>query len=195
MATGGADQAGPRWQVAPDDNPPDDRLDARKAVEISDRALSLATAAERESLALLPALVARGDLAPGRLHLQLDPNALGARLLVEPDSLDPQLLQLSFAFALRRRGIETKLIVGDRLPEPDMPLLRALADTHTEMAQRRIGRRRADIEATGRATGSRMRRRSYLAFLSPRIQQAILAGRVPEGLSLEKLLRIDLPLD
>jgi hypothetical protein len=40
-----------------------------------------------------------------------------------------------------------------------------------------------------------MRRRSYLAFLSPRIQQAIIAGRVPEGFGLEKLLRIDLPLD
>lgn len=40
-----------------------------------------------------------------------------------------------------------------------------------------------------------MCRRSYLAFLSPRSQQAIMAGRVPEGFGLDKVLLTDLPLD
>ena len=125
----------------------------------------------------------------------LDATTLASTLLVDPESLDPQLLLLSFGFSLRRRGIETRLVVGERVPEPDPALLRALADAHKEMAERRAGRARTDIEASSRPSGSRMRRRSYLAFLSPRIQQAILAGQVPESLGLEKLLRTYLPLD
>jgi site-specific DNA recombinase len=170
-------------------------VDARTAVRIGDRALALSAYILREGASLLPDLVQRGEIRSGSLHLQLDATALAAKLLVDPDSLDPQVLHLSFGFSLRRRGIETRLVVGEREPEPDATLLRALADAHKEMAERRAGRQRADNEATSRSSGSRMRRRSYLAFLSPRIQQAILAGKVPEGLGLEKLLRMDLPVD
>ncbi len=170
-------------------------VDARTAVQLSERALSMAAAIPGESMALLPDLVLRGDIRSGDLRLHLDASTLAARLLVGADTLDPHLLQLSFGFSLRRRGIETRLVVGEQEPGPDLTLLRALADAHTEMAERCAGRRRADIEATTRSSGSRMRRRSYLAFLSPRIQVAILAGRLPEGLNLEKLLRADLPLD
>lgn len=171
------------------------QVDARMARQISERALSLAEALSKDNLMLLPELLSRGDIATGTLTLQLDATKLGERLDVAPEALDPDLLRLSFSFALRRRGIETKLVVGERLAEPDITLLRALADAHREMAARRTGRERGDVGAPTRPSGSRMRRRSYLAFLSPKIQKAILAGRVPEGLGLEKLLRIDLPLD
>jgi site-specific DNA recombinase len=170
-------------------------VDARTAPEISKRALSLAASIQRDGLALLPDLVRRGEIGSGRFHLQLNAPSLAERLLVDPDSLDAALLALSFAFSLRRRGIETRLIVGERVPEPDPTLLRALADAHKEMAERRAGRMRDGSETSSRPSGSRMRRRSYLAFLSPRIQQAILAGTLPDGLGLEKLLGTDLPLD
>jgi hypothetical protein len=53
------------------------------------------------------------------------------------------------------------------------------------MASRKAGRRRPDASTP---TGSRARRRSCLAFLSPRIQAAILDGTAPKGLTLERLL-------
>lgn len=44
------------------------------------------------------------------------------------------------------------------------------------------------------ASGSRERRKAWLAFLSPRIQMAILEGRHPEHLTLERLLQSDMPV-
>ncbi|MCB6180044.1 hypothetical protein LHP98_18145, partial [Rhodobacter sp. Har01] len=170
-------------------------VDARAALILKDKALALPFAIEREPQVMLPTMVNRGDIAAGTLTLRLDAAAIATHLVVQPATLDPKLLQVAFTFSLRRRGIETKLIVGDCAPEPDLALLRALADAHKEMARRRAGHRRSDIDGAGGAAGSRMRRRSYLAFLSPRIQQATLAGQVPEGVSPERMLRTDLTLD
>ena len=48
--------------------------------------------------------------------------------------------------------------------------------------------------ATGHAE-SYIRTRSQLAFLSPAIQSAILEGRQPTNLTLERIIRKPLPLD
>lgn len=169
--------------------------DARSAVALAARAEALATNIERAPAALLPTLVACGTILTGEMQITLEAGALAETLGVSAAALDPALLSTAFRFALRRRGIETKLVVGEHVPLPDRNLQRALLEAHREMALRRDGRRRAETPDSAAISGSRTRRRSYLAFLSPRIQQAILAGEVPEGLTLEVLLRQDLPLD
>lgn len=74
-------------------------------------------------------------------------------------------------------------------------MLRALEESHRVAAARLM-----DASLGGhvlikeRPSGSRERRKAWLAFLSPRIQMAILEGRHPESLSLERILQSDMPL-
>ncbi len=51
------------------------------------------------------------------------------------------------------------------------------------------------IAAATRHTDSYIRSRAQLAFLSPAIQRAILEGRQPADLKLERIIRKPVPLD
>lgn len=167
--------------------------DARTTVALGDKVDAIADGIAADPGTQLPLLLARGRVHSGAMHLDLNAAALSVRLDVPADALAPEFLATSFRFHLRRRGIETKLVVGDAIPVPDTTMIRALHESHCEMAARMAGRRKSD--ASNSSKGSRARRRSYLAFLSPRIQQAILDGTTPEGLTLERLLAADLPMD
>ncbi len=166
--------------------------DARTALALGDKVTAVANDIAADPATQLPLLLARGRIRGGALHLDLNAATLADRLGVTADDLAPGFLATSFRFHLRRRGIETKLVVGDTVPVPDTTLIRALRESHREMAARKAGRRKSDAPTP---TGSRARRRSYLAFLSPGIQCAILDGTTPEGLTLERLLAADLPMD
>jgi site-specific DNA recombinase len=101
---------------------------------------------------------------------------------------------------IRRRGFEMRLIIqGSRAPAllVDLALLKAIAR----------GRQWADDLLTGRVESlaaiakregvlpNYVRRLTRLAFLAPRIVEAILAGHQPPELTAKALTeRIDLPL-
>ncbi len=98
-------------------------------------------------------------------------------------------------FELRRRGVEGKIVVGDREPEPDRTLLRTLSQAHAWTADLRSGKPLSEIAAAISHSESYIRTRSQLAFLSPQIQGAILEGRQPTNLTLERIIRKPVPLD
>lgn len=78
----------------------------------------------------------------------------------------------------------------------DGSLITALRKAHRELANHGISavRREALDQARG-LPDPYLRRIASLAFLAPDIQQSILAGRQPAGLSLKRLTQIELPLD
>jgi site-specific DNA recombinase len=82
------------------------------------------------SPALLGKLLSQATLAPKAITLTLVRDTFGAELGLKPEDLDPAALTIEAPFTLRRRGVEAKLIAGDRKPEPDRTLLRALAQAH-----------------------------------------------------------------
>ncbi|MEX2374063.1 MAG: recombinase family protein [Dehalococcoidia bacterium] len=79
----------------------------------------------------------------------------------------------------------------------DRSLVRGLARAHAlvRTAKASPGRTIEEVGASQGATESYVRRLSRLAFLAPDIQQAIIDGRQPVVVNLERLMRIDLPLD
>ena len=120
---------------------------------------------------------------------------LSHRLGVLPDSLAPQVLSLAIPVSLRRRGVEMKLVAGTAIPTPDPVLRTALASAHRWARAIKIG---TPLQEVARAAGhheSLVRTRTPLAFLSPKIQRAILDGTQPVDLTLERLVRQTLPLD
>ncbi|MCB6180155.1 recombinase family protein, partial [Rhodobacter sp. Har01] len=101
--------------------------DAGGAVEIVRRATALADRVESDAV-LLGRILAAGTLAPGKLQLRLDPGVIAAALDVPVASLSDSFLRFSCTFALRRRGVETRIIAGETVPAPDEVLQRTLAE-------------------------------------------------------------------
>ena len=92
-------------------------------------------------------LVERVTLARGEIHIRLDPGQLGQRLDVDPAALEQDVLSASFPFQLRKRGVETKLILADSPTGVDEPLISNIARAHHWFGQIRSGKTFAEIAA------------------------------------------------
>ncbi|NBR90951.1 MAG: hypothetical protein EBS68_13765, partial [Rhodobacteraceae bacterium] len=73
-------------------------------------------------------------------------------------------------------------------------LVKALYKAHLWIAALKAGASVADVAAKHGLTNSDLRKRIYLACLSPKIQRAILAGTFPDTISLTSLATQKLPL-
>ena len=144
---------------------------------------------------LLANITVGGQLAKGRIVLELNATELAIELGLKTDEIDPSALQIQAPFELRRRGVEGKIVAGDHEPEPDRTMLRALARAHIWTADLRRGKSLSDIAAATSHSESYVRTRAQLAFLAPKIQKAILVGSQPPELTLEKIIRKPIPLD
>ncbi|WP_298911298.1 hypothetical protein [uncultured Aliiroseovarius sp.] len=114
---------------------------------------------------------------------------------IPPQDIQPSLRQIMAPFACRRRGVEMKIIAGEREPIPGATLRRALHNAHIWTDQLKTGETLKQVAARVGKTESYIRRITPLAFLSPRIQTAIMEGTQPVELTLESLVRTSLPLD
>ncbi len=140
-------------------------------------------------------ILTRGTIAPRKIRLDLDPAALAEALRLSVDDLSSALVQVSTPVHLRRRGIEAKLVVGSPKPEPDPVLLRTLADAHRWVADLRMGTPLGAIAQEAGKDEGFVRKRIRLAFLTPKIQRAIVDGSLPPEFTLRQILRQPIPLD
>jgi len=100
---------------------------------------------------------------------------------------------------LRSWAGRTEIVRGNRRAvgstHIDAALVRGLARAHALVRERRSSHQTSDaFGAEHGAAPSYIRRLSRLAFLAPDIQQAIVEGRQPPGVTMERLMRIDLPM-
>ena len=108
--------------------------------------------------------------------------------------------EVAVPFTLRRRGVETRLIVGDH-PQPkavDPVLVSTLANAHAWFHELASGTKASvnDIAHEQGLAANEISRLLRLAFLAPDIVEAILVGRQPLELNTKHLKRFEkLPLD
>ena len=131
----------------------------------------------------------------GHLDIRLGKAAVASRLNLPFVQIDDEALAMTTPFATRRRGVETRIVAGDMKPVPDPTLVSTLAKAHRWIAQMKAGVSAATIARSEKTSDAFIRVRANLAFLSPRIQEQILAGTQPPELSLERLVRSEIPLD
>lgn len=148
----------------------------------------------RHAPALLRALVAAARIAPGRMEIRVAAEALAGRLQVAPARLDRECLVLAAPFRIRRRGVETKVLLGDRPAEPDRVLIRNLMKARDWFAALTRGESYTEIAAREGVATQRIQQLLPLAFLAPEIVQRIAEGRQPVGLTTEWLITTDLPV-
>ncbi len=120
---------------------------------------------------------------------------MAQRLDCDPDALDLEKLTIKAGFQLRKKGVESKIILGEREAEPDHTLIRAMAKAHSWMSEVRNGISAAAIGRRHGWSDAPVRQRLKLALLSPKITRAILQGKQPIELSLKKLLTTAIPYD
>ena len=140
----------------------------------------------------------RIELHPGALHLLL-PATLRATVeahLIAGETLAQEAgasghLRLACPIGLYRRGGRTDVMATSKDgPRADPTLVRALRAAHAMVARDASGLPR--IEAA--PASPHQRRLIRLAFLSPDLQQSILDGRQPQGLTLSRLIDTEIPL-
>ncbi|MCF1710356.1 recombinase family protein [Tabrizicola sp. J26] len=169
---------------------PDILVADRMVAEVA--TLAQACAAEP---ARLGRLVARVTLGPGSVRIRLEAAAIGEAFGLAPERIAAPVLDLAGPFRIRRRGNEARIVAGERLPSPDPVLLRILSEARTWARDLRAGIPLATIAARTGHSEAYLRTRLPIAFLSPRLQQAILEGRQSPDLTVARLVRERIPLD
>ncbi len=169
--------------------------DARRADEMRSRVENLLTAETREGERWIEEVFADGQVSSESISLTLKGTALALLLNLAPADLNAEILTVTRSFAMRRRGVEMKLISGSAAPQPDATLITMLSRAKTWARELKSGTPLAAIANRENTSGSFIRTRTQLAFLSPKIQAAIVAGTQPTDLTLMKLIRGTIPLD
>ena len=142
-------------------------------------------------------LICRVDLAENSVLGILDTNRV-AELLQSgsshPGKECPQI-HLRGPIQIKRRGIERKVIIGNRLPEPDPVLIRLLALSHEWLRQLKSGKSLTEIAKQEGKSNTTIRKRIPVALLSPKIQKAIVEGQQPADLTADRILRSAMPIN
>ncbi|MBV7409681.1 hypothetical protein [Maritimibacter sp. DP1N21-5] len=160
----------------------------------TDRIVSIAQAIETEGILRIAKAIHSVTLTRRSMTIGLNRDAVASDLEMPAEILTDELLTFETAVTLKRRGIEMKLVAGDRTPEPDRTLLRALRHAHRWADLQKSGISLTDIAKRDGVSQSYVRRITPLATLSPSLQRAIVTGRQPIDLTLETLVRRQLPI-
>jgi DNA invertase Pin-like site-specific DNA recombinase len=163
---------------------------------------TLQTAAHVECAKLLKILFRSICIRPGEMALEVN---LHAAIEASHDTdkrqhegQEQQSVTITVPFTLRRRGFESKFVLEgpSARQRPDDSLIDLMAKAHLLLAMLTDGSGRtiADVANITNIHVADVSRILPLAFLAPKITEAILRGRQPVDLTARALARDDLPI-
>jgi DNA invertase Pin-like site-specific DNA recombinase len=138
----------------------------------------------------LLACVAKASIKPGSVAVTLAPPAVGRLLETDPTALNQEAKIFSVPFQYRKRGAETKLVIGEQVPVGiNVILVQNIAKALRCFEAIKHGQTFEDLAETENVSTRRIRQLIDLAFLAPDIVKSIVQGSQPAGLTCEWLLR------
>jgi hypothetical protein len=149
-------------------------------------------------------LIEKVAIEENAITIRIRRSALSGGAVAPPSSESPSdsTIELTAAVALRRRGVEMRLMLPEVTTQNDRSrcdptLIKAIARGHAWFEELAAGRARSLRELAERdgITRRYVRRLVDLAFLSPGLVESILHGRQPVELTATRLTELDLPLD
>ncbi|NEK25148.1 recombinase family protein [Sulfitobacter sp. JBTF-M27] len=150
-------------------------------------------AANKDMRRLCLNLIERIDIMPGEICVALSGEHLAFVIDVDHARIDEDVLTFRSPFQQRKRGVETRLIIGDAPAEIDATLLCNVARAHRYFDLVRSGKTFAEISETEGVSKRRVQQLIELAFLAPDIIRAIREGRQPVGMTSDWLKRHAFP--
>ncbi|MEQ8319781.1 MAG: recombinase family protein [Rhodospirillales bacterium] len=172
-----------------------DGLGVQQITALQDRLKELAKSIQTDERHIISGLVAHVRVEPEQVHVCLDQGYLAERLDVEIREINPAGLSFIVPWHIKRRGIESKLILGDEKPVPDLTLIKLLAQAHKWAEEMRCGTPLKKVAERTGVTPAYIRTRVKLALLSPKIQKAIFEGELDPKFTTNRILTSKIPLD
>lgn len=155
-------------------------------------ATQLACGKDRSALL---ALVREVRVAPGQLDVALDPGSLAREFQISPADLELLQLDISSPFQSRRRGMESRLVLGDDPAFVDPALLRYVARAQEWWKAICSGDSLTKLASREQLSPRLIANHLPAAFLAPDILERIAQGRQPADLTVGVLRRSKLPMD
>ncbi len=140
-------------------------------------------------------LAMRVDLALGAITITLNPAPLARCIGVDQDRITGDLAPIQAPFRIRKRGVETKIILNGAVRPVDEVLLGNIAKAHAWYGMIRSGKTFADISRETGISKRRIQQMLDLAFLAPDLLREVMEGRQSLGFTSDWCLRHDLPSD
>ena len=138
-------------------------------------------------------LIARVTVASESIGILLDPAAMASALSLDAGRLCKEALIIERQIWMRRRGVETRLVLEDARTEIDRTLIRNIAMAQGWLDLVHAGESFDAIAAAQGRSKNRIQQMIHLAFLAPDIVESILEGAQPLGLTSEWLKTRRLP--
>jgi len=164
-----------------------------KSSRLNSKVETLISEIKNEGSTRLPDLIQRLRLGERRLGVKLSLTSLAESLEVLPDQLAHDTVQFDSTWTIKRRGVEAKMIIGDLAPEPDIKLIRLLSVAHGWLEKLKAGVPLKSIAISQNVTPTYIRQRLKIAFLSPTIQRAIVAGELAPEFTTNRIVRMKIP--
>ncbi|MBL8582901.1 MAG: hypothetical protein JNL61_11835 [Rhizobiaceae bacterium] len=149
---------------------------------------------------LLRQITNRITVEPGLLTISVDRVALASLLIgtgIEPDEATEQHLSLTCPISLRRRGVENRIVIpgSNKNRDADPALIALLSRAHCYLHQLTVGSAMSlsEVAALNQVDLGDVSRTLPLAFLSPRITDAIISETQPAELTAQTLSRLANP--
>jgi DNA invertase Pin-like site-specific DNA recombinase len=140
-------------------------------------------------------LIKRVDLSETTARIELDIDKVSSLIQTEISKLDLEHLRIDEPVTLRKRTNGTKLTWVGYKGKPNHALIRAIVTAQAWVEEIKAGRSVSDIMQAHNIPEGMIWKRIRLAFLSPKILQAIADGTSDRDLTIKMLTRHDLPLD
>ena len=160
--------------------------------KIKDR---LDTIASSKKVSEVLELASRVDLKPGEVTVELNKNALANCICLDTIRINENLSTIRAPFRIRKRGVETKIVLNGASRPIDEALLKNIANAHAWYGMIKSGKTFAEIAQESGISKRRIQQMLDLAFLAPDIIRQVMEGRQPIGFTSDWCLRHELPSD
>lgn len=153
---------------------------------IAQRMTSLSVAecsADEKTKRAVLSLIERVQITPGKLSIRIAAKAIAESLTLKPECICDEYLSIESNFRLRKRGVETKLILADAIGARDDTLFRNIALAHRYFDMIRSGKTYTEIAQAESVPKRRIQQLVELALLAPDVIRDVWEGRQPVGLT------------
>lgn len=140
-------------------------------------------------------LITRVDLVEIKAIIQIDFEKVASLIQIDANKLDLEYLRIEEPVVLRKRTNGTKLTWVGYKGEPNHAIIRAIITAQAWVDEIKDGRSVSDIMQAHKIPEGMIWKRIRLAFLSPKLLQAIVEGTTNRELSIKMLTKHDLPLE
>ncbi len=134
-------------------------------------------------------LIAEAQIRPDAMSITLALDGLAKLLGVGADRLDPERLSFDEPVSIRKRGVETRIVLGTAPVEIDRKLAGRISASVRWMDELRAGASMEDIAGREGVPAQRLTSLLRLSLLATDIIKAVSGGAQPERLTVDAVLK------